>query len=427
MNSFQIRTIADGVRLFSCQTSRFKTNRISIVLALPLNNKASANAILPYILTRSCKDYPDFTELNKRLADLYDATVIRGVQKAGDSQLLHIGLSFIDDRFALEENESISANAAKLLLQMLFEPKFKNGEFIAEDLELEKRLLIETIKSELNDKRAYAMKRCSEIMFENDAYSINALGNIEDVEKLTSEDIISAWKSALKSAVIQVNIIGNCNIEKVEKEIADFFSVIDRKPVKPETAFISETNGINEYREKMNLNQSKLVIGLRTGMKTPTDDIAAFYVANALYGGIPTSLLFSHVREELSLCYYCASRLVRGKGIVFVQSGIEEAHYDLAKTEILKQLDILRNNEFSDEAFAAAKKSLCDSLGGMYDTPGSINSWYITQVLSDEILKPEILSEEISKVTREDVCRVAKTIVPDTIYLLEGEAEKDED
>ena len=427
MNSFQIKNIADGVRLFSCQTSRFKTNRISMVLALPLNEKASANAILPYILTRSCKDYPDFTELNKRLADLYDATVIRGVQKAGDSQLLHIGLSFIDDRFALEENESISANAAKLLLQMLFEPKFKNGESVAEDLELEKRLLTETIKSELNDKRSYAIKRCSEIMFEGDAYSINALGNIEDVEKLTSDDIINAWKDALKSAIIQVNIIGNCNIEKIEKEITDCFSTINRTPVKPETAFVSETDGVSEHREKMNLNQSKLVIGMRTGMKNPTDNLAAFFVANAIFGGIPTSLLFSHVREELSLCYYCASRLVRGKGVIFVQSGIEESNYELAKTEILKQLDILVNNEFSDEAFDAAKKSICDTLGGTYDTPASINSWYITQVLSDEILKPEVLSEEISKVTREDVCSVAKTIVPDTIYLLEGEAEKDED
>ena len=112
---------------------------------------------------------------------------------------------------------------------------------------------------------------------------------------------------------------------------------------------------------------------------------------------------------------------------MFVQSGIEEAHYNLAKTEILKQLDVLCNGDFSDEVFDAAKRSICDSLGGVYDTPSSINSWYITQVLSDEILKPEVLSEKISKVTREDVCSVAKTIVPDTIYLLEGEANTDED
>jgi len=427
MNNIHIKNIADGVRLFTCQTSRFKTNRISLVLALPLNSSVSANAVLPYILTRSCKDYPDFTGLNKRLADLYDATVIRGVQKAGDSQLIHIGLSFIDDRFALEENESISANAAKLLLQMLFEPKFKDGEITAEDLELEKRLLVETIKSELNNKRAYAMKRCTEIMFKNDAYSINALGNIDEIEKLTSEDIFNAWKNALQSATIQVNIIGNCNVEKIEKEITDYFSTVDRKPFKPETKFVTEANEVSEHREKMNINQSKLVIGMRTGMKNPTDNIAAFYVANALFGGIPTSLLFSHVREELSLCYYCSSQLQRGKGVMFVQSGIEEAHYNLAKTEILKQLEVMCNNEFSDEAFDAAKRSLRDSLGGVYDTPSSINSWYITQVLSDEILKPEVLSEGISKVTREDVCSVAKTIVPDTIYLLEGEADTDED
>ncbi len=426
MNNFQIKNIADGVRLFTCQTSRFKTNKISIVLALPLNEQASANAVLPYILTRSCKDYPDFTQLNRCLADLYNATVIRGVQKAGDAQLLHLGLSFIDDRFALEENESISANAAKLLLQMLFEPKFKDGNFVSEDLELEKRLLIETIRSELNDKRIYAAKRCLEIMFKNDAYSINTLGKISEVEKLTFDDIYAAWKNALQTATIQINIVGNCNVEKIENEIKNYFSSIERKPVKPETKFSSDVEKMSEHREKMNLNQSKLVIGLRTGMKSQTDDLAAFQVANALFGGIPTSLLFSHVREELSLCYYCSSQLQRGKGVMFVQSGIEEKHYEIAKTEILKQLEVLCNNEFSDETFDAAKRAICDSLGSVYDTPSSINSWYITQVLSDEILKPEVLSENIRNVTREDVCRVAKTIVPDTVYLLEGEAETDE-
>lgn len=43
-----------------------------------------------------------------------------------------------------------------------------------------------------------------------------------------------------------------------------------------------------------------------------------------VFGGGPYSRLFMNVREKLSLCYYCSARLIRGKGIIVIQSGIEK-------------------------------------------------------------------------------------------------------
>ena len=61
---------------------RFKTGRISAVLLLPLQKEtAAANMILPFLLRRSCAAYPDFTMLNRRLADLYGAYLYADVRK----------------------------------------------------------------------------------------------------------------------------------------------------------------------------------------------------------------------------------------------------------------------------------------------------------------------------------------------------------
>lgn len=63
-----------------------------------------------------------------------------------------------------------------------------------------------------------------------------------------------------------------------------------------------------------------------------------------------------NVREKLSLCYYCSARLIRGKGIIVIQSGIEKENRQKVLDEINRQLDIMKNGEFSDEDFEASKK-----------------------------------------------------------------------
>ena len=75
-----------------------------------------------------------------------------------------------------------------------------------------------------------------------------------------------------------------------------------------------------------------------------------------IFGGGPYSRLFMNVREKLSLCYYCSARLIRGKGIIVIQSGIEKENRQKVLDEINRQLDIMKNGEFSDEDFEASKK-----------------------------------------------------------------------
>ena len=46
-------------------------------------------------------------------------------------------------------------------------------------------------------------------------------------------------------------------------------------------------------------------------------------IMTALFGGTPHSKLFLNVREKMSLCYYCAAALIKPKGFIMVDSGIE--------------------------------------------------------------------------------------------------------
>ena len=161
----ELFTITDGVQLCAVQADTFKTGRITVQMALPLAGDIAAKAALPYLLRRSCRAYPTVTALNGHLDTLYGATLGASVQKKGEAQILQISVSAIDDRFALD-GESVSAQAAQLLMQLLFDPKLEDGTFPQADVDTEKRLLLERMRAEDDDKRVYACRRCEEVMCE---------------------------------------------------------------------------------------------------------------------------------------------------------------------------------------------------------------------------------------------------------------------
>ena len=124
-----------------------------------------------------------------------------------------------------------------------------------------------------------------------------------------------------------------------------------------------------------------------------------------LYGGTPRSKLFMNVREKLSLCYYCSSRLDRTKGILYVNSGVEFDNVKKAEDEILRQLEEVKAGNFSEEELEETKLMVADSFKTVNDSPSSMETWYLGQLFSHSEASPEEESARLSRVTREQVMK----------------------
>ena len=416
-----IRMLAENVRLVSVQTSRFKTGRISVTAALPLNENAAANSLLIYLLKRSCKEYPEFTLLNGKLDELYGASVSAGVTKLGEAQVLSLSAVCLDDRFALTD-ESIVEQCALLLADMLFSPNCKNGSFGADKLATEKRLLIQRIEEELNDKRAYAFKKCIEYMCSDEVYGKDKYGTIEEIEAVKMADVYAAWKNMLSTAIFQITVVGGADADKIGDIFENKFKKIQRNPLKPQTVFIQRGRHFNRYEESFPVNQGKLVMGFRAGMNHSRDNVHAVRVMNDIFGMGTYSKLFANVREKLSLAYYCWSRLIDSKGLVLVEGGIDTDKEKKVSAEILSQLSDLRNGKTDPEVLESSKRSLKEK--HTFTTPEGICAWYASQLLDDEIVTPEEEVSGIEAVTMEQVCEAAKKLSIDTIFMLKAEGEE---
>lgn len=416
----QVKTLAEQVRLVSVKTDSFKTSRIIVSMALPMDEKMAANSLLIYLLKRSCKAYPDFSLLNGKLDELYGASLSAAVSKIGDSQVLSFSLTCLDDRFALTD-ESIASQCAELLASMIFSPNCKSGSFGAENLAAEKRLLIQRIEEELNDKRTYALNKCLEYMCKNEPCGRDKYGTVEEINAVKMADVYAAWKNLLSSAIFQITVVGSVCADEIADIFTKRFAKVERNPVKPETMFIQRGGHFNRFEESYPVNQGKLVIGFRAGMQSSRDNIFAITVMNDIFGMGTYSKLFMNVREKLSLAYYCWSRLLASKGIVLVEGGIDTDKEKKVSAEILSQLSDLRNGKTDPEVLDSSKRSLKEKY--TFTTPEGICSWYAAQVLEDEIVTPESMAEGVESVTMEQVCEAAKKLSIDTIFMLKAQEE----
>ncbi|MDD3832281.1 MAG: insulinase family protein [Oscillospiraceae bacterium] len=414
------RPMGGGAEFLYIKDDRFKTARLTVAMLLPLQEQtASSNAILPFLLRRSCSDYPQFAQLQRRLNELYGARIIPDVIRIGNAQAMMLSAVSIDDRFALN-NEEVARRCAELLCSMIFQPVLHDGGFPVEDTEQEKRCLIELIKSEINEKRLYARHRCEQILFEGEGYAVNRYGTIGEVDKLTPKTIAAAWSNLLKTAKIRIIYQSAGSSEPVFEIFKRGLDSIDsRQSVSfAQAADWNSFNGTKEVVERMGVNQSKLVMGFRT---EKTVNIPSVRLMNSLLGGTPHSLLFKNVRERLGLCYYCASSFDRLGGVILVDSGVDEQNAQKAKEEILRQLDAVCRGEFSQEEIESARRSLINQFRTYGDLQSSLANWYVGQSLDEKTDTPEQAARELESVTRDDIINAARQVKYGAVYMLAGE------
>ena len=418
--------IANGVKLLCINSNKFKTNCIKVDFYLPIGEHLAAQNVLTSLMGHTSAKYNTFTSFNAKVESLYGADFETGIATIGEKVRIRFSVEIPDDRFSLDGN-SIAEESVDFLVDIIKNPHCENDEFDKTATEREVRFTLENIEAEKNDKRSYAVSRLRQLMCQGEPYGIDREKLEEDVKNLDGKKLYDAYVDMLKSSTIVITACGGLSEEMLKAKFTELVnSIAERNPQKIETVFIKEAENIRYFKDEMDVNQAKLVIGLRSGMENENDDYFAFRVMTDIFGGGPYSRLFLNVREKMSLCYYCGARLLREKGIIFIQSGIEEENYEKALSEIFNQIDVMKNGEFTDEDFESSIKALADAFKGVEDSPVAVCTFYSSQVFDNEIVSGKEYAEKICAVTREQVTECAKRVSIDSVYLLAGEGGNNE-
>ena len=409
-----------GITLRCFPDRRFKQGCLSFAIVRPMcQEEAAVNALIPAVLLRGTKNSPDLRSITLRLDDLYGATLGTQVRRVGDYQTTGLYCAFLEDRFALP-GDAILEPILKFLREVLLEPVTEEGGFSRAFVESEKKNLIATIESELNDKRAYAMGQMIRSMCKEDSYGVPRLGEKEAVAAITAQGAYDHFRKILRESRIDIFYVGSAPAEEVAKLLMPMLREIDRNYVNlPGQTPFHDVGGA-DLVEQMDVSQGKLCMGYVTPVTNRDPDFVSMQVMNTIFGAGMTSKLFMNVREKLSLCYAIGSGYYGSKGIVTVSAGIDFDKEQQTRDEIDRQLDVMRNGDITGEELTAAKEALLSSLRGTHDSPGSIEGYYATAALSGMGLSVDAYMEAVQGVTVEDVARMARQLKKHTTYFLKG-------
>ena len=413
-------TLFPDVTLRCRQDPRFKHGALSFQFLRPMcHEEAALNALLPAVLLRGSRNHPDLRAITWKLDDLYGASVSALVRRIGDLQSVGFYCSFTEDRFALP-GDRILEPMAEFVGELLFQPVLENGCFRSEYVISERKNLISTIESELNDKRAYASAQLMRMMCKEDSYGVARLGDKEHAAAITPESLYAHYQKVLQESPLELFYVGAAPAEQVAQILTGIFRGVARnvRPVPAQTPY--RDSGKEDRVETMDVTQAKLCMGFVTPITNRCKEFAAMQVTNALFGAGQTSKLFMNVREKMSLCYSVGSVYYGSKGLLTVGAGIDAEKDAVARQEIFAQLDACRNGDFTAEELKAAKEGILSGLRGIHDSPSAIEGYYGTSAISGLNMTPAEYMEAVEAVDAEAVQAAAKTLRLHSTYLLKG-------
>ena len=422
---YKNKEIKKGIKIHYIKTDLFKTDLISIFITKKLSRETiTKNTLIPAVLTSGTKTMPTQEAINKEMEELYGAEMDCGIEKTGDNQVLKFYIESINNKYVLT-NENLIEAVINKLLEIVFEPVLENGIFKSDYVEKEKVKIKQLIEGKIDNKDKYAMDRMIEEMYKGELYGLYKYGYVEDVEKINAEDLYKTYLDLIENSKIDIIISGDFHQESVENIIVNNENIKKLKDRNPDYVVNNETTEHKEAKEEkkveesLNVAQGKLVLGL--DVLDNSDDVKYILgVYNTILGGSATSKLFQNVREKESLAYSIGSKYLKQKNNIIVKAGIEIENYEKALKLIKNEIEDMKKGNFDEEDVEQAKQFITYGINAIVEDQETGVNYYISQELSGSIVSPKEYSEKISKVSKEDIVRVAQNIRINTVYFLKN-------
>lgn len=413
--------LVKGVNLNIIPSKQFKTTRIFISFIKNIESKKelAERALLANYLEMCSQNYPTQIDIARKLSQMYGASFGSSVDRRGNYQLINFSIDYIESKY-LAGNEDLLSEVIEFLKEIIFNPLRvgENKNFDEETFTRQKNNTITYLKSIKEDKQAYAAAKLRKLYFDNEIQQVPSFGESEDVEKLTISDVMDAYQKMLNTDRVEVMISGDVNTD----EVVNKFSVLPFKVRNISRASMSYTQEIKQeivtQIDEEPLSQSKFDMAFRLPVVYRGDLHYAALVFNSLFGGSALSLLFTVVREKMSMAYYANSNFDPFRQLLVVQTGISYTNKDKVQELILEQLERLRKGDFEDELLEQNKNNLISSYISRLDSQTSA----LLRTQSAALIGINVTVEEwldnLQSVTKDDVMKVAKMVELQATYML---------
>lgn len=399
------------------KTDKFKSTKIKITFASHIDkDTVTKRALLAYMMRITTQKYNTRQKLNEQLESMYQTYLSSHVDKRGLTHFVAFDMQFIDNEYVLY-NENLFDEALSLLEEVIYHPNLTE-----QSLKEELRLMKEYHMNQYSNKMRYALKESLKIVHKDDPYMISAMGNEEDLESITLNDVKQAYQDMLDNDYMTVSIVTSLDSDYVTNLIHKHlhhknqkfdYTLIDKNRV-------HKISNVDKEVVK-DIKQSKLVVYFDLEVFYKTKDYYKAAVFNSLLGGGSESLLFNKIREELSLCYFIGSVYDQYKGSLVVYAGTDHKNKELLLESVEKEIQKIIDLEIPLETLEITKTAIINSYNESYDSLSSLTNRIHEISLFDRTFSQTKVIEEVRKITLEDMKEIALKLTKQLTYELRGD------
>lgn len=398
-----------------CETNKFKNVTLMFNIKFPISKyKVASRAILPYIFKKGFMVKGNIESIEEKLEDIYGSKINFTIYKNKVYHVLSFTVTVIDSN--LTKNTFIN-QVLEYISKMIFDSPIKYNMLNINMLEEIKNELRNSVLNIYNNKMNYALQKFLEITYTNENYADFSLGSIEDINKLSVNDVKCAYEEVFNIAECDLFLTGNIRKEELKQELNKFFYI--RNNNNDSRVLEKGKNPTTFFNENADINQNILIIGYKTNI-ADTLDLVTLQIINIIIGKGGSSLLFKKIREEKQLAYYISSLIdINNFGNrLIITSIIDSKKYDEVLKLITEEIKTTHQKIVTNCMLKSAKQELINQVLKSEDHPlGTIDK--MLQNKKNGIPKnTHRYINSINSINMDQVVNVLKNLELATVYSL---------
>lgn len=414
---------AEAFHVYTVKTDKFKTCHIEFIFQSPLTKEnVTQKVLLSDLLGYTSKKYPTKKEMAIRLEELYSASFYSVPTRVGDAFFTTFVLNFLDPKYM---EKGTLEECLDVAIDTIMHPNIKNGEFDHDSFEHMKKLMEADILNKKSNLSSYAIRQAIQNMGDDFLGATSLIGDEKALACLTPSKMAAAYEDFIEHSTCDIYIIGNLDMDYVVSYLKEhfLFRTITQLDLSYQT-YAKEKTKLCKVSENEKTLQEQLVMLYTFNDADSVAERVSIFVMSSLFGqGSSGNKLMTHLREENSLCYTVKSMCQMQDHMMIVYAGIDAKNEKKAIELIKKSLKEMQQGKFTEEELEKNKTLLLAAAKASLDIPSSIVGNYLFHNLLGISLTEDRM-DEIRKVTKEDVVKVAKKMKCNIIYTLKDQEGK---
>ncbi|MBR8833678.1 MAG: insulinase family protein [Stigonema ocellatum SAG 48.90 = DSM 106950] len=366
----------------SLQNSTIHRTVLNNGIVVLLSQNPAADIVAAQIFVRAGNCYENREQAG--VAHLLSAVLTKGcdglssleIAELVESTGANLSVDIAPDYFLLSL-KTVASDFAEILTlagQILRSPTFPEAE-----VELERRISLQDIRSQQEQPFAIAFEQLQQTMYQNHPYAMSALGDETTMSRLCRTDLVQYHQTHFRPDNVVISIAGRVTVADgialVEEVFGDWQAPTDQPlpilnlpdiKVEPQHTITPQST-----------QQSIVMLGY-LGPSVHSADYAPLKLLSTYLGNGLSSRLFVELREKRGLAYDVSAlyptRLFPASFIVYMGTAPENTK--LAISGLRAEVDLLYTTQLEEDSLQAAKNKILGQYALGKQTNGQIAQIY---------------------------------------------------